>query len=78
MSEISPASLLLFYSIATVFNLYHGGDLMHEMRRRKSELPLLPTQRLFNDRHHISIIREELVFDGAVNYAQWVNGLQHS
>ena len=29
--------LLLFYAIATVFHLYHSGDMMHEMGRRKPE-----------------------------------------
>ena len=28
--------LLLFYTIATVLQLYHGGDMMYEMRRRES------------------------------------------
>ena len=27
--------LLLFYPIATVFQLYHSDDMMYEMRRRK-------------------------------------------
>ena len=34
---------LLFYTIATVFQLYHGSDMMHEMRRRNPEPILLPT-----------------------------------
>ena len=29
--------LLFFYTIPTVFQLYHGGDIMEEMRRRKPE-----------------------------------------
>ena len=40
--------LLLLYDIATVFQLYHGGDMMFEMRRRKTEPILLPTQGIFN------------------------------
>ena len=32
-----------FYTITTVFELYHGGDMMYEMRRREPE-PTLPTQ----------------------------------
>ena len=28
--------LLLFYAIATVLQLYHGGDIMTEMRRVKA------------------------------------------
>ena len=35
--------LLLFFAIATLFQLYHGGDMMYEMRRRKSEPTLLLT-----------------------------------
>ena len=33
--------LLLFYTIATIFQLYHGGDMMYEMRKRKPEPTLL-------------------------------------
>ena len=36
--------LLLFYTIATVFQLYHSGDIMYEMRREKPEPMFLPTQ----------------------------------
>ena len=35
--------LLLFYAIATVVQLYHGTDMMYEIRRRKTECTLLPT-----------------------------------
>ena len=35
---------LLFYGIATVFQLYHGSDMMSEIRRRKPEPTLLLTQ----------------------------------
>ena len=28
---------LLFYAIVTVFQLYHGGNMMYEMRRKKRE-----------------------------------------
>ena len=48
--------LLLFYAMATVFQFYHCGDMMYEMRRRKSEPTLLPTQGIFNFPHHIGII----------------------
>ena len=37
-----------FYAIATVFQLYHGGDMMHEMRRWKPEPTFLLTQGTFN------------------------------
>ena len=36
---------LLFYAIATVIPLFQGGDMMYEMRRRKSEPTLFPTER---------------------------------
>ena len=40
--EFWPAvvGLLLFYAIAIVFQLYHGGDVMYEMRRRKGKSTL--------------------------------------
>ena len=47
--------LLLFYTIATVFQLYHSGDMMYEMRRRKPEPTLLVTQWIFNLPHHIGM-----------------------
>ena len=68
--------LLLFYTIATAFQLYHGSHMMYEMRRRKLEPTLLQTQGIFNLPHHICI--QELSFDDAVSYTQWGNGLQHS
>ena len=36
--------LLLFYARATVFQLYLGGDMMREKRRKKPEPTLLLTQ----------------------------------
>ena len=47
--------LLLFYAVATVFQLFHGGDVMYEMRRRKPEPTLLPTKGIFKFPHHIGI-----------------------
>ena len=44
--------LLLFYTIATVFELNHGGDRMYEMRRGKPQPTLLLTQGIFNLPHH--------------------------
>ena len=41
---------------ATVFQLYHGGDMMYEMKRRKPEPTLLPTQGIFNLSHHIGMV----------------------
>ena len=69
---------LLFYAIATVFQSYHGGDMMYEMRRRKTEHTRLPILGICNLPHHISMVREELAFDDVVSYMQWENGLQHS
>ena len=36
--------IVCLLAIATVFQLYHGGDMMYEMRRRKPEPTLLSTQ----------------------------------
>ena len=57
--------LLLFYAKATVFQLYHGSDMIYEMRRRKPEPTLLPTQGFFNLPHHTGMVWEELGFDDA-------------
>ena len=48
--------LLLFYTIATVFQLSHGGDMIYEMRRRKPEPTFVPTQGAFNLQHHIGMV----------------------
>ena len=48
--------LLLFYAIATVFQLYLGSDMIHEMRKRKPQPILLPTQRIFNIPHDIGMV----------------------
>ena len=69
---------MLFYTIATVFQLYHADDVMYEMRRRNPESTLLLTQGIVNLPHHIDMVSEELAFDDAVSYTQWINGLQHS
>ena len=53
--QILPG-LLFFYAIAIVFQLYHGGDMMYEMRRRKPKPTLLPTQVIFNLPHHIGMV----------------------
>ena len=44
--------------------------MMYEMRRRKPELRLLPTQEIFNLPHHIGMVSEEHAFDDAVSYTQ--------
>ena len=70
--------LLLFYAIAILFQLYHGDDMMYEVRRRKFEPTILPTQGIFNLSHYIGTVWEELAFDDAVSHTQRGNGLQHS
>ena len=44
--------------------------MMYEMRRRKPEFILLPTQGIFNLPHHIDMTWKELAFDDAVSYTQ--------
>ena len=51
----------LFYTIARVFQLSHGSDMMCEMRNRKPEHTLLPIQ----------YIHRRLAFDGTLSYTQW-------
>ena len=68
----------LVYVIATVFQLYLGGDMMHEMRRRLREPILLLTQGIFTLPRHIGMVSDELAFDDTVSYTQQGNGLQHS
>ena len=59
---------LLFYVIATVFQLLLDGDMIYEMRRWKREPTLLLTQGIFNLPHNIGMVWEELAFDNAVSY----------
>ena len=49
--------LLFSYAIATEFQLYHGSDMMYEMRRTKPEATLLPNQGICNPlpSHHIDM-----------------------
>ena len=61
----------------TVFQLYHGGYLMDEMRR-KPDSTLLLMQGIFNLPYHISLVWEELAFDDTVSYTQRKIGFQHS
>ena len=46
----------LFCAIATVFQLYHGSNMMYEMRRRNPEPTLLPAHCIFNLSHHKGMI----------------------
>ena len=43
--------LLLFYALATVFQLHHGGDMIYEGRRRKPDPTLLLIQGIIPYRH---------------------------
>ena len=71
--------LLFFYAIATVFQLYLGGYMMYEMRGRKPDPTLLPTQGIIKPSTLYKRMEfEELAFDDAVSYTQPRNGLQHS
>ena len=49
--------------------------MMYEMRRRKPEPTLLPTQGIFTIPHHIGMVWEELAFGDTVSYTQWGNGV---
>ena len=40
----------------TLFQLFLGSDAMYEVRRRKHELTLLPTQGIFNLPHNIGMV----------------------
>ena len=62
----TAGSLLLFYAIATVFHLYHGSDMMYEMRRKPKPTPL-QTHRIFNLPHHISMVWEVKDIDDTVS-----------
>ena len=61
-------SFLMQYFLLFHFSpqLYHGSDLMYEMRRRKPEPIILQ-----------GMVWEELAFDGTVSYTQQGNGLPH-
>ena len=59
--------LLFFYTTATLFQLYPGGDMLYKMKRRKPEPTLLSTEGIFNLPQHIGMVCEELAFDGAVS-----------
>ena len=46
----------LFYTIAIVFQLYHGGDMMYAMTKGKGKPTLIPTQGIFNLPHDINMV----------------------
>ena len=60
-----------------MFQLYHGNDMMYEMRRRKPEPTILLTPGIFNFQHHIGMVWDELAFDDALSYTQRGNELHH-
>ena len=47
--------VLLFYAIAIVVQLYHGANMMHEMRRKPEPTRFL-THEILNLPHHISLV----------------------
>ena len=47
---------LLFYAIATVFQLYHCDGMLYEMRKRIPKSTLLLTQGIFNLPHHDGMV----------------------
>ena len=49
-----------------------------EMRMRKPEPTLSPTQQIYSLPYHAGMIWEELAFNDTVSYTQRWNGLQHS
>ena len=49
--------------------------MMYEMRRRKPNPTLLPTQGIFNLPHYVGMVWEELVFYDAVSYTQRGNSI---
>ena len=56
-SPLHTVCLSLIYTIATVFQFYYSSDMTYEMRRRKPEPTLLPTQAiLFNLSHHVGMV----------------------
>ena len=56
MTQFLIVCLLLVYVIAMVFQWYHGSDMMYEMRRRKPDFAILPTQGIFNLPHQIGVL----------------------
>ena len=59
LCTMSSEVLCLFVFVlhhSTVFQLYHGCDMMYEMRKRKPEPKPLLTQEIFNLPHHIGMV----------------------
>ena len=53
--------LVVVLQISTVLQLYYWGDMMYEIRRKKSESTLLLTKGIFNLSHHIGMLSEEQI-----------------
>ena len=71
--------LLLFYAVATLFQLYHDSDIMYEMRQRKARVYTFTySQDLSPPTPYKHRVCQELAFDDAVSYTQWRSKLQHS
>ena len=62
VKRVCNVCLLFFHAIATIFHLYHGSDMLYEMRRRKPEPILLLTQGIFNLPHHTGVRRTGLLW----------------
>ena len=78
LHSCGTSSVYLLHTIATLCQLRHSGDMMYEIRRRKSKATLLQTQGIYKFPRHIEMVCEELAFGDALNYTQWGNGLQDS
>ena len=53
--------LVMFHAIAIIVQLHLGGDMMYDMKRRKPETTLLPTEGVFNLRHHIGMVKADWI-----------------
>ena len=53
---MTMAILSVYYAVATVFQVYHGSDMMYEMKRRRPEPTLLLTEGIFNLPHHVGMV----------------------
>ena len=69
--------ICFFHAIATIFQLYHGTDMVWD-EKEKTQAYILMNQGIFNTPHHIGMVWEELAFDDTVIYRQRGNGLHHS
>ena len=61
-------SLATHTKAVSVFQLYHDGDMIYEMRKRNPKPTRLATQGISNLPQNIGMIWEELDFDETVSY----------